>query len=157
MSEYKNFEYDFIQRTVEDIERYSGQYEVTSLINSCVGLLVIPKEKLFEQLPTSILNEDKKTFGIKKYNVRYIVPEKQELRFDSYDEYNIRNVVTHMRNAIAHGRIKQESIVNGQIESLKFEDRSRQGKTFEAVFQVSEFKEFVTMIANEILKSNPRR
>lgn len=153
MSAYKNFEHDFIQRTLKDIDRYSGSYEVTALINSCVGLLVIPKEKLFEQLPTSILNEDKRNFGINKCNIRFIAPEKQELRFENYDEYNIRNVVTHMRNAVAHGRIQQESICEGQISSLEFKDEYKGKQTFEAVLSVDEFRSFAISIANEVLKS----
>jgi hypothetical protein len=157
MSEYKNFEYDFVKRTLEDVEHYDGPHDVTALINSCVGLLVIPKEKLFEKVPIDILEDSIKTFGIKKSNIKYIASERQSIQFDNYDEYNVRNVVTHMRNSVAHGRIRQESIYDGQIAALEFKDEFRGKKTFEAIMTIDELREFAISIAREILKSNPRR
>ena len=157
MSEYKNFEYDFIKRTIHILESYEGIYDVTSLINNCVGLLVLPKELLNEKLPLEILNDSEKIFGIKRQNIKFIKLENESLKFENYDEYNIRNVVTHMRNAISHGHIKQESIVSGEIESLHFEDWLNNKNTFEAILSVNEFKEFAVLIAKEVLKSETRR
>jgi DNA polymerase III psi subunit len=157
MSEYKDFEYDFIKRTLEDLQIYNGKYDVTALINSCVGLLVIPKENLFEKIPTNLLEDIKRDFGINKSNVMYIAPERQTLQFDNYDECNIRNIVTHIRNAIAHGRIRQESTCEGQIASLEFRDELRGTKTFEAIMTVDEFRAFAISVADEVLKSRSRR
>lgn len=155
MAGYRNFEYDFIERTLQIIENYSDGFDITLQINCCVGLLVIPKEKLFEELPLSTLNNDSKLFGIRRRNIRFIKPERQSLRFENYDAYNIRNIVTHMRNAVAHGNIAQNSIREGNIESLRFIDKFRAEKTFETIVTVDEFKEFCIAIAKEVLKSKP--
>lgn len=153
MSEYINFEYDFIKRTLVILENYEGIYDVTSLINNCIGLLVLPKELLSQKIPVQVLSDSQKTFGISRHNIKYIKPEKASIKFENYDEYNIRNLVTHMRNAISHGHIKQEVITNGHIASIQFEDWLNGEKTFKAVLPVKEFKEFVVSIAKEVLKS----
>lgn len=153
MSAYINFEYDFIKRTLDVLENYDGIYDVTSLINNCIGLLVLPKELLSEKIPVRVLSNSERTFGITRRNIKHIKTEKISIHFENYDEYNTRNVVTHMRNAISHGRVKQENIANGQIESLHFEDWWNGNKTFEALMSVKELKDFVVSIANEVLKS----
>ena len=50
--EYKQeFELDFMSRTREIIEQYKEPYEATLLINCMLGLLVVPKETLFNDIP----------------------------------------------------------------------------------------------------------
>ena len=158
MSEYKNFEYDFIKRTLNILENYAGEYEITSLINNCIGLLILPKASFELKLPTDILSDNIKIYGITRKNINFIRHEKMEIRFDNYDEYNIRNVVTHMRNAIAHGHIEQESIEHGQIKNLCFRDENNNSKqeTFKAIFSINEFKEFAVLIAKKVLESKPK-
>ena len=156
MSEYKNFEYDFISRTLNILENYDGEYEITSLINNCIGLLILPKALLERKLPTDVLNDNKKAYGISRKNINFIRTESAQDQFDNYDEYNIRNVVTHMRNAISHGHIEQQAIAQGEIESLKFEDFLGKNKSFEAVLTVSQFKEFAISIAKDVLESKTK-
>ncbi len=45
--EYKYIEIDFMKRTKKLINDYKGEHRVTLLINCCLGLLVLPKEKHF--------------------------------------------------------------------------------------------------------------
>lgn len=141
MSAYTNFKYDFIDRTLQNINSYSGNNEVTALLNSCVGLLIIPKETLFNALPTA---------NIQDYNI-----ETQKLFIDDgrHNKYKVKNIVIHVRNSISHGNFKQESILDGKIESLKFEDfnPADRNKTFEMIISVDEFKKFAIRVANEVL------
>ena len=49
---YKSkFELDFMSRSREIIEQYQGPYDATLLINCMLGLLVVPKETLFSDIP----------------------------------------------------------------------------------------------------------
>ena len=156
MSEYNNFEYDFIRRTLDILENYWGKYDVTSLINNCIGLLVLPKELLAEKIPIVVLSDFQKSYGITKKNIIFIKPEKKDIRFENYNEYNTRNVVTHMRNAISHGHIVQESVLSEQIEELCFKDYDSSNITFEAVLSIEELKDFAILIAKEVLNSEQR-
>ena len=45
--QYDTIDYDFIKRTLEIIDEYQGDNDVTLLINCCLGLLILPKEKHF--------------------------------------------------------------------------------------------------------------
>lgn len=105
MSAYINFEYDFIKRTLVDIERYQGEFEVTALLNSCVGLLVIPKENLFDKFS----DEDISHFGIDVNKVR--------VNDNSGCPHSLKNVLRHIRNSIAHGNFNQEDTSGGVIRT----------------------------------------
>ena len=50
--EYSNqFELDFMKRTLEIVKDYQGERDATLLINCLLGLLVVPKETLFNKIP----------------------------------------------------------------------------------------------------------
>lgn len=143
MSTYINFEYDFIERTLIDIERYQGEFEVTALLNSCVGLLVIPKENLFDKLQ----DEDICQYGIAVNKVR--------VNDNSGCSHSLKNVLRHIRNSIAHGNFNQEDTSGGIIRSLRFQDyvkeNGRRKRTFEMTIRVEEFRSFAIRVANEVL------
>ena len=40
----EEFAKEFGRRTIENLKTYDGDYEQTQLINSLIGLLVLPKE-----------------------------------------------------------------------------------------------------------------
>lgn len=143
MSSYINFEYDFIERTLADIKRYNGQFEVTALLNSCVGLLIIPKENLFDKLP----DIDIQSYGINSRLVR--------LNDGNSQPYSLKNVLRHIRNSIAHGNFKQEDVSGGIIRSLRFQDfniiRGKSNLTFELILGVEEFRDFAMRVASDVL------
>ena len=69
--EYQH-ELDFIHRTKKLLQQYDEyirlknvntkfeeHYEITLLINCCVGLLIVPKEIWKNELPTEKINEEK--------------------------------------------------------------------------------------------------
>ena len=46
------FDYTYTRRTLEQLHNSNaGPYEVTNLINSLLGLLLVPKETIFASLP----------------------------------------------------------------------------------------------------------
>lgn len=150
MSAYTEFEYDFIERTLINLENYSGEYEVTNLINCAVGLIMIPKALHKPRLNPLIMGEISEEFGIEVSDIICIKSERGEYLFENYNKYNLRNVVFHMRNAISHGGIKQR-VENGLIKSLEFTDVSGENTTLEMTISVEKFRTFSIAVANMIL------
>lgn len=101
---------DFFKRTKENLDKYlennkkaedSYPNEITQLLNSLLGLLVITKEK--GKIDYNNLNiEDLQT----KLTIK---PKSENKAF-----------IRHLRNAIAHGHIKANG--NEFIESITFKD-----------------------------------
>ncbi len=145
MSSYIDFEYDFIERTLTDIKKYHGDYEVTALVNGCVGLLIIPKENLFNQLP----DVDVSSYGIDLSKIQ--VNDKYRL------PYSLKNILRHIRNSIAHGNFNQEDSSGSIIRSLRFQDFKKVNEqkimTFEMIIDVYQFRDFAIRVASEVLST----
>ena len=57
----KDFVRDYILRTKENCLRLEqGPYEVTQLINSAIGLLIIPQQKLYNEIANNMISEELK-------------------------------------------------------------------------------------------------
>ena len=104
---YKEFIRDFIKRTKENYEKVKdGPYEVTQLINSALGLLIIPKEY-----------ENEKEKGKKGNKIKISDDFVDESLLNSMiscvdDPYknnlDLAKLVSHLRNGISHGHMKFE-------------------------------------------------
>lgn len=78
MGNYKDINHDFIDRTMRLISQYSliirnykfeEQYNYTLLLNSLLGIIVLPKEQFFSHIPNHrITTELKKINGVNKIN-----------------------------------------------------------------------------------------
>lgn len=112
MGNYKNLEIEFVDRSIKLIEQYAGlcnsfpfkeQYNYTLTINSMLGLIVMPKEKVVSFVPTTRLTNDfKKEIGL----------------FESEVAENIttlRDLIINLRHAIAHFDI---NVVSENEENL---------------------------------------
>lgn len=64
--EYTRFEISFVERTLENLENYKGKYEVTDLINNCLGLIIIPRQKFYDTIPKYTFDTSDETYGITK-------------------------------------------------------------------------------------------
>lgn len=135
MSHYNKQELDFVCRTKKIIEQYDKleiengeKFEVTLFINCMVGLLIIPQQKLFDKLPTVVI--DKANWGIDPNVIKI-------------GEKDICNVARHLRNSISHYNFNSFSL-NDEIEGFEFTDINKQEKTtFKAQIKISELKVFV--------------
>ncbi|MEW6226592.1 MAG: HEPN family nuclease [Bacillota bacterium] len=73
--EYEIFERDFIVRTLKIIRQYekyvpvSEQFEVTLLINCLLGLLVLPKERCYVDIP-DVLIEELEGWGLRADHIK---------------------------------------------------------------------------------------
>lgn len=130
----------FMARTISIIDEYNGQYDATLLINSLLGLLVLPKEHYFDRLPNdSIITIDE--WGINKSSIRLLNHNYN----NSKKEIKLKCFIRHLRNAVAHFKI-EPIYENKQISGFSFQDQ----KNFEAIISLNELNEFIKALARYI-------
>lgn len=108
---YKEFIRDFVKRTKENYEKVKdGPYEVTQLINSAIGLLIVPRE--YEKKNESEKEDKKKN---KKIQISDDFVDESLLNKmiscvdDKYkNNLDLAELVRHLRNGIAHCRMDFE-------------------------------------------------
>ena len=158
MSGY-NTEYfisDFSERTQINYEkilncRDANRFEVTQLINSLLGLVVIPSEAYFKQA-REMSNIKLCRDEIKKIDtiVRKCVETKKY--YCDYESVNAIDFIKHIRNSVAHGGNKGlmfYPITEGggeSIDSVVFYDEDR-GKKFCVEIEKNDLREFVKATA----------
>ena len=135
-------EKDFFERTLHNLELYEKNhadnpdeynYEVTMMLNSLLGLLVVLKEK------TPLLN-------------------KVDISFLGY-KGKTKNFFWHMRNSIAHGHFIDNIKVNEatkEIEEITFIDKDPKtgDETFRRTLTVSDLRHLIMNIQNKYKNKN---
>ncbi len=122
---YHSLVYDFANRTranLDDIEDLAERdesrrvlashkqvYEVTQLINSLLGLIVLPQQNYFSDIPKTSLDELKKA-GWPQPLMQGTLPK---------DLRNLNDLMRYVRNSIAHFNIEFTNDDHGQISGLK--------------------------------------
>ncbi len=131
---------DFITRTQHNYNMVKqGPYEVTQLINSFVGFLIIPKEKIFDKISDGLIDQ------------QLLAKMKQKIIIDTYPEHcSLMQIARHLRNAVAHGRMdfcaeKQPDHSKPPIiQSITFKDYGGYNKhNFEMALSIEEIEEFL--------------
>lgn len=134
MTEYDNFEMDFISRSHEIVETYHGAYDATLLINCLLGLLILPKERFLNQIHENSITD----WGIEPSSIKCNV----KCDYGHHHEVNLRYLIKKLRNAAAHFNI--EPIHEGKnVSGFSFEDRG-----FKAELSISEIRQLVSRMAN---------
>lgn len=148
MSNYIKQEFDFVERTKEIFESYKNdtKYDITLLINCCVGLLIVPQQYWYKKLPKEIINENK--WGISTKHIKFIT--KGEYK-------NVKNVARHLRNSISHYRFSAFAITGDKIDKIKFIDKNKDHKkTFEAEIPVKSLEKFILTFSQVLLEEMRR-
>ena len=124
--QYQDLVKDFAWRTFENLKAVCNadpHYEVTQLLNSCVGLLVFPKEEYFDALWKDEPTMDFPNPQIQNAAGKIKCTQKlggNPCRCTSHFGHMLR----HLRNAVAHGRIETSPDVEiEQIEKICFTDQ----------------------------------
>lgn len=131
------FERDFMRRTLQLVETYRGPHDATLLLNSLLGLLLIPKERYLDRIPADPV-ADLPKWGIRPSSIlAFPAPTKA-----NPEPETIRGVVHSLRNAVAHSRFKPIHH-NRVVDGFEYSDKSG----FSAVIQVDEMREFVSRLA----------
>ncbi len=158
MSAYKDQEYDFIVRTRKIIKQYDDyfkdkdkkeKFEITLLINAFVGLLILPQQHWFDNLPTDFVERNK--WGIDTSHIGFI---------KSGEQKSVKEVARHLRNSIAHYRFVVFENKKEDISSIHFEDyysyrdkdkKLIEEKTFDATIPISNLRLFLDKFSKKIL------
>ena len=138
--EYTKIEIDFVERTLKLLDEYNGDYEVTILINCCLGLLVLPKEKHFDLIPNEQIPLGGELWGLTRDSVT--------VDCESCG-YILSYVIRRIRNGICHFKVKTLPNSSGEINMLEIKD----GKKFKVVLTPKKLKEFTKSFANHVIKT----
>ncbi len=156
MTDYKVFVKDFVERTLHNLEflekkHESGQYEVyefTQLVNSLLGLLVIPQQREYNRIDDSFIDEQ----ILEKLQGAIV---RNDYARESNSHNNFKIILKHMRNAIAHGRLDFAG-KNNVISQITFKDKSRHKipRFFVISMDIEILREFVNDFAQKLLQKN---
>ena len=145
----KDFVRDYVLRTKENYLRLErGPYEVTQLINSAIGLLIIPQQKFYNEIADNMVSEEllNKIISCSHDNT-YQKP------------LDLSQIARHLRNSIAHARIEfvaEKSPMRGNppiIHAIKFRDENdRTKETITIELTIELLKEFFFAFADAASK-----
>jgi hypothetical protein len=150
---YENQDLDFVKRTKDIIKQYDSfqlsedkKYEVTLLLNCFVGLLILPQQRLFDELPTTLITKEE--WGIAPSDIITIID-----RFRNNEDKNINNIARHLRNSIAHFRFTAVSDKVDKIIEIKFLDYLNDKITisFEATITIDNLRLFINKISSDFI------
>ena len=135
--EYTDFKKDFPKRTIDILNGYKCEYNVTLLLNCLLALLVLPKEKFYDNIPEEIPPD----WGLTKEHIQKVQCQ--------VCGYKLKNIVLNMRHAIAHLDVKTTKDYKGNIEKVRFKNRSK----FIAEIPVGDLKTFVIKLTKYVIES----
>lgn len=134
----KEFIRDYIERTKLNYERLkAGPYEVTQLINSAIGLLIIPEQKLYDKITNKMIS--------KQLLNELIV----HIQINTYDKQpNLKIIARHLRNSVAHARLELKAQEQPEfdkpllIESVIFHEMRMAEKSFQIELPIETLEQF---------------
>lgn len=141
MSYFNNFERLFMQRSLELVDTYQGEYETTQLLNALIGLVFFPHEKMSERIPEKSLH-DIEAWG---FTLDCIVSAGKH---KSPNELDLRELVMRLRNAVAHCKVYPFPNDHQPCEGFCFSDRNG----FEAKIPTKQIKSLVRGLLEYLLK-----
>ncbi len=134
----------YIDRTLENLlyieESQVSNYEVTQLINSFIGLLILPNEEQYVKIENSDLSPA--TLSYIQCNTTLCLDKNMQK-----EDKSLQNIVRHLRNSVCHFKIK--FCGSNEIEAIRFRDFSKDKiakkstKNFEAKIDVNSLRNFV--------------
>ena len=117
MSYFNNFERLFMQRSLELVDTYQGEYETTQLLNALIGLLFFPNERMSDLIPEKSLL-DIEAWGFRQDCIMNAGAHKTP------QEIHLRELVKRLRNAVAHCKVSPFPDDHRQCEGFFFLDRN---------------------------------
>ncbi|MCF8337925.1 MAG: hypothetical protein K9I74_08075 [Bacteroidales bacterium] len=148
MGNYRDIEYEFIERTLKLIAQYESdfhrypfeeQYNYTLLLNCLLGIIVLPKERVSSYIPNPrITNDLKNQMGL----VDSVI---------SPNYTKLRDLILGLRNSIAHFSVEIRSNSDDfLIDNIIFKMPADEGGFEIANFQSSELLPFIRYYADWI-------
>ena len=131
---------DFSKKTKELLENYERssdkKHEVSLLMDCCVGLLLMPKEKAlgFIKAEESLTDDD------------WAIAE-ADITLDTCPK-SLKNTIRHLRNSVAHTTFEFKG--DATIDRIVFKDRD-----VTINITVEQFKKFVFKLVDKCSKTEP--
>lgn len=117
----------------EDFSEIPEMFEITQLMNSFLGLLMVPRESYFEQLQKDFADDAKSREIYKtmkwdhaKYCNTFLQKANQKLLYSS-EEISAKTLLRRLRSAVAHAGFKpypEYATETGLIEGYEFTEHS---------------------------------
>ncbi|MBQ3209565.1 MAG: hypothetical protein IJB23_07085 [Alistipes sp.] len=137
----------FIERTISILQQYENNlkdgeqsYSHTLFINACVGLLMVTRETILNDLPQSQIN--KQDWGIEPSDIKHI----------ENNDFSVAKIALEIRNSIAHYNFSFEYNDSKSVPIDKISFRSDFNKIEVEDLDFYSFKRFVLKIADKALK-----
>ena len=161
MSTYIN-NLTFIERTKKIVCDYEGEYDVSLIINACVGLLFVAKEKHHGMLSKAKSEKTLTKWGLNPSYIQFCGRYDYRQKKVISHEINLSSICTHIRNSIAHCNFKTlPERRKSKIEAILLRDfyvshdkNKEPLMTFEAKISIDDFKKFIMALADYILDNN---
>jgi len=148
---YEKLVKDFADRTKKNLSAIERQhkydatvFETTQLVNSCLGLIVLPRERDIQRIPTKTLDELQKEGGPTPCII------------NPSDKFcDLKDLIEYLRNAIAHFNIEFTHDDYEEISGLKLWNQSNRNspKEREAKLSVDNLRGFVEKFSEEIVQN----
>ena len=137
---------EFGKRTLDNLNKVTVSAaidkEATMLVNSMLGLLVLPREKMIGSLP-DVAEHDLAVWGIMAGSIECFGKQRRDRKkVDlAYGPRTLKGVVHSLRNAVCHFGIEPKSD-NSKVSGFKFKDWDSNG--FKAELErVMNFRQFL--------------
>jgi hypothetical protein len=126
------------------------KYEVTLLLNSLVGLLIIPQQEYYKESENS-------TDFWKLPTLKKCTEDKSYINTYEENKDSPANVIRHMKNAVSHKRLMiiPETANNKDITHIRFSDRAPGGCRFELRIGVEQLESVLMEIAEYLIGFKP--
>lgn len=135
---------DFIKRTKENLDLYIDQnkrnpsrypWEVTAIINSFLGLIILPQEKETELL---------KNIKIPRITEKIKISKRTS-----------EALFKHLRNSVAHGHFFDNIIGEENIEKISFTDYNpiNKKRTFQITLSIQDICDIISATYNQTMNS----
>lgn len=141
MSYFNNFERLFMQRSLELIDTYNGEYETTQLLNGFIGLLFFPHERMRDLIPETRLQE-LEAWGFDPGCIINAGANKE------LQELNLSEIIRRLRNSVAHCRVNPFPNDHRPCEGFYFSDKNG----FEAKIPTDQIKSLMKNLLEHLLQ-----
>jgi len=146
--DYENVVKDFAKRTKHNLrliqehhKKGNEAYEVTQLINSCLGLLVLPQQNFIRSIPETPID--------KLIDDGWIIPTVD----GNYPQVkDLNELMRYMRNAIAHCNIEFISDSEDKLKSIKIWNKNGKKTTWIATLGLKELESLLDNFIKLILE-----
>ncbi|MDD5900751.1 MAG: HEPN family nuclease [Lachnospiraceae bacterium] len=150
---------DFATRTMDNlkcVQEHNSRYEVTQLINSLFGLLIVPNEKFKyrsdnpQKVPDKVFKAESKFYD--KLKCEFGRLERENRYYNNYPTKElVSEIITRFRNALAHSGKEGLHFLpmeeGREISSIIFYDTDNSGHEFCAQLSIEEIRKITMWIS----------